>query len=143
MNRTIERAMAAAIVLGGLAVAAAMVRNEVRRIHQVDLHPITATYLAQWREAVPLALPIVRPDAPIRIVVFQDIDCPFCRFLKMSIESTLVQYPEDVGVLMVYFSNNDMHVHRAEGAQAFGCVKKFGDRAAHALLTAVYDTAYR
>lgn len=65
-------------------------------------------------------------DARVTIVVFSDLECPFCRELANTIRSNIPQkYPSDVRVIFVDFPLESIHKWARPAAEAGRC---FGDK---------------
>lgn len=68
------------------------------------------------------------PDAPIKIVDFSDIDCPFCARFHVTMNSIMDEYGESGEVAWVYrhFPLDQLHPEARRKAEASECVAELG-----------------
>ncbi|MFL6600747.1 MAG: DsbA family protein [Steroidobacteraceae bacterium] len=66
-------------------------------------------------------------DAPIKLVVFSDYLCPYCRALSHTLDELLERYPKDVRVIYRHFP---IHPQADRLAQAAQCAQEQGQFAA-------------
>jgi protein-disulfide isomerase len=62
-------------------------------------------------------------DAPVKVVVFSDYLCPYCRSLSRTLDSLLERYPKDVRVIYRHFP---LHPQADRLAQAAQCAQAQG-----------------
>lgn len=62
------------------------------------------------------------PDAPVTIVEFSDIDCPFCQRVHPTLEQLLADRPDDVNWVYRHFPIPQLHPNATAKAIAAECV---------------------
>jgi protein-disulfide isomerase len=60
-------------------------------------------FVDSWRDAVAAGVRIGNPNAPVQIVEFMDLECPFCRVFHREISSLIEKHPNEVSVAFVHF----------------------------------------
>ena len=67
------------------------------------------------------------PNAKITLVVFSDLECPYCREFAKTIRETLPEkYPKDVRVIFEDFPLEAIHPWAMAAAEAGGCLEDQG-----------------
>lgn len=70
------------------------------------------------------------PRAPLRLVVFSDFECPFCRQLSISLDQLVKKRPAEVEVIHRNFPLSAIHPYARRAAIAGECATKQGRFAA-------------
>ena len=68
------------------------------------------------------------PDAPVKIVEFSDIECPFCKRFHVTIQQLMSEYGADGRVAWVYrhFPLDQLHSKARKEAEATECANELG-----------------
>lgn len=66
------------------------------------------------------------PDAPVTIVEFSDIDCPFCRRFHPTVQQIIEDYPEDVRWVYKHFPLDSLHPDARKKAELTECAFQAG-----------------
>lgn len=68
------------------------------------------------------------PDAPIKIIEYSDLDCPFCRTFHATMKQVMAVYGADGAVAWVYrhFPIRELHPNAPTLAEASECVAEIG-----------------
>lgn len=67
------------------------------------------------------------PDAPVTIIEYSDIDCPFCKQLHPVLEQLIAERPDDVSWVYRHFPIESLHPEAPEKATAVVCAQEQGD----------------
>lgn len=60
-------------------------------------------------------------DAPITIVEYSDVQCPFCQTFHNNMEQIIAEYGDDVRWVYKHFPLDQLHPFARQGAQAAEC----------------------
>ena len=112
------------ITLAVVALAAVVVRRElysspaVPRRGDVD---VPLTRVSDWDKVVTGGLVLGGPQAPVQVVVFEDLECPFCKRFHESVLLPVLKHHQD-SVTWV-FVHYPLTIHRfaRQAAQAVEC----------------------
>jgi len=66
------------------------------------------------------------PDAPITIVEFSDLECPFCKRFHPTMQRLIDAYPNDVKWVYRHFPLSSLHPKAAKEAEATECAGELG-----------------
>jgi len=98
----------------------------VARAHAAESGP---TRVEDWQEYAAAGLTTGSADAPVRIVVFSDYQCPACRQLDASL-AALTADDDRIAVTWRHFPLQSIHPHAAAAARAAECAEAGGHRPA-------------
>jgi protein-disulfide isomerase len=107
-----------------VAVAVVVVRRELTSasIAQSAADPeLSRVEVSAWRRVLEAGLALANPTAPVRIVVFEDLECPFCkRFHETVLSPLLERYRDSLSAIAVHFPLPS-HRFSSQAAQALEC----------------------
>lgn len=66
------------------------------------------------------------PDAPITIVEFSDLECPFCKRFHLTVQQALVEYGDQVRWVYKHFPLDAIHPKSDKEAEASECAGELG-----------------
>jgi protein-disulfide isomerase len=69
-------------------------------------------------------------DAPIKIVEFSDLECPFCKRFHLTMKQALKFYGDKVAWVYRHFPLDDLHSKARKEAEAAECAAELGDNSA-------------
>jgi len=81
--------------------------------------------MTNWREALDAGRVIGPSTAPLKLIEFADLECPFCRSFHKVVLSVLAKYPEDVALVFVHAPLNG-HRFAHPAARAAECAQDQG-----------------
>ncbi len=133
MTNLVERISSAALGIAALAIAGVFVHREFFGTPSREILRHESGRVAEWRETLAAGRVIGDPEAPLKLIEFADLECPFCRQFYLTTRSILARYPQNVAVVLVY---TPVAGHRfaeaaaraAECAQFQGRFESFVDR---------------
>ncbi len=80
-------------------------------------------------------------DAPVKVVVFNDFQCPYCASVAPELHRLRERYPREVAVVYRHFPLKMLHPHAMDAAAASECAGEQGRFAGfHDLLFAKQDS---
>ena len=84
-------------------------------------------FLDSWKDALPLGIGVGTPDAPVKIVVLADLECPACRGLHASLDTVLRERPARASIVYVSFplAQHRFAMNAARGAECANGYGKF------------------
>jgi protein-disulfide isomerase len=123
MNSNSDRILNAALVIAALAIAAVLVHREFFSDDGVRGPSNTPTHLASWHDLVPNGRTVGNPDAPVKVIAFVDLQCPYCRRFHETVRSTMRKYPNQVVLVYIHLP---LPGHRLAmpAARALECANK-------------------
>ena len=68
------------------------------------------------------------PDAPVKVIVFSDFECPFCKSFHPTMKQVMDEYGKDGKVAWVFrhFPLDELHSKARKEAQAAECANELG-----------------
>jgi len=69
------------------------------------------------------------PDAPVKLIEFSDLECPFCKRFHKTMQSVMALYEGRVAFIFRNFPLAQLHSKAAQEAQAGECAAKLGGNA--------------
>lgn len=97
----------AAVAFAGVAVHREFFPSSVRRARP--------KFEASWAALVPVGHLIGPPSATVKLLVFSDLECPYCREFHQAARLLMRQYPNDVAMVFLHFP---LESHRYSWAAA-------------------------
>lgn len=136
-----ERLLSVILTVAAVGVAIAVVRREFFTGGQV-IHVAAnesgggAVFYDGWRRLTAIGVRVGSPEAPVQIVEFGDVECPFCKRFHASFDSVKRQFRDSVALSYVHFP---LPIHRFSriGSRGVECAST-QDRAGE-FLKVVYD----
>jgi len=108
------------LVIAATATAAALVHHEFFRPPTPGAPKSTVEYMPSWQSLVASGRTIGDSSAPVKIVEFADLQCPFCRQFNRSIRLAIERYPSKVSLVFIHFPLRG-HSFALPGARAVEC----------------------
>ena len=93
------------VVVSGaaLVIALAVVRREFFAETPPERNRGKTEYIADWQKIVAAGRVKGNPEAPIKLIEFADLECPFCRQYNATIDRVLREHPNDVAFVFIHF----------------------------------------
>jgi len=66
------------------------------------------------------------PDAPITLVEFSDLECPYCSSFHPTVKQLVSEYPDDVNWVYRHFPLTSIHPSAVARAEAAECAGELG-----------------
>lgn len=124
MRNTWDNVGSAMVGIAALAVAAAFVHREFfPPPPPLGILP-KSQFVEKWRDILPAGRLSGSPQAPITIVEFTDLQCPFCRRFNGALRAARSKYPDQISVLAVHYPLSG-HQHARPAARAVECAATF------------------
>lgn len=120
MANQIERMASVGMALAAFAFATVLVRREFfPRPSIVVIKGGESSFVPNWSELLSVGRRMGDSAAPIKLIEFADLECPFCRGYDQSLEAIQKKYPE-VEFVFVHFP---LSIHRfaRPAARALEC----------------------
>ncbi len=139
MSSAAERASNIAIAIAALTLAIVFAsrelsqRNSARAAHPTEN---ALVFVPEWKEILSAGIDLESVKRPVRILVFSDLECPYCaKFHLSTLVSLNKAYPGKVATTFVHYPIRS-HRFSMQAAVALECA---GEQGAHvAFLNAVY-----
>lgn len=127
MRKAVETVTSITLTLAALIVVGILVRRELTRGLPSELEPPShPEYYDDWRKLLPVGIEIGDTKAPIKIVQFIDLECPFCRaFHETVFRPTKEEFRGSVSYVVVHFPL-DRHPNAFPAAVAAECAARQG-----------------
>jgi len=66
------------------------------------------------------------PNAPIKIVEYSDLECPFCKSFHQTMQQLVASYPDQITWVYRHFPLDQLHSQARKEAEATECVYELG-----------------
>lgn len=136
MSTKLEKAFTVVLGISAIVMTASVTYRSVRATPEAHRGGVAPVYLDKWQKTIPAGRTIGVGDGDVTIVVFTDLQCPFCRSFHSTVDSMLRTRGRDVRMLYVPFPL-PMHSHAMAAARATECAAEAGRL--HEWLGAVYE----
>lgn len=126
MTDRIERVLSAILVLAAVAIAVGMIHREFFAESTVaSPYGPAPKFEKAWERTLGAGERIGDAAAPVRVVVFSDLECPYCRTFHASMLKVLAAEPKSVSMIFVH---SPMAGHRfaLPAARAAECARSVG-----------------
>ncbi len=120
-----DRLISALLAVAALAIAAVLVRREVRGTDTPDLVTERLTRVEDFGRLVDQGATIGPRGAPVQIVEFGDFECPYCRRFHEAFDAVRKQYPSDVSLTFIHYPLS-AHRFAKPAARASECAREQG-----------------
>lgn len=97
-----DRTLSSLLTIGALAIAAALVHREFFAQPPTS-QPRVAAYDSDWQDALPAGRLVGNPLAGVKIVVFSDLECPFCQRFHGLLGRAQARHPDSLSYSFVHF----------------------------------------
>lgn len=125
MAATFEKTISAVLGLAAVAIATVMVHREFFAPPSTNATARPSEYLASWKEILPAGHSIGDVSGSIKLIVFTDLECPFCRRFNETVKELLGQYPQGVEYVFVHRPIQN-HRFALSAARAAECADRDG-----------------
>ena len=119
--------VAAVLITGGIVWSTMQKTNNVANNNAGNPQAIDEVKLAEN------VLPVSDTDhilgdknAPVKIITFTDLECPFCKEFHKTLKQVLVKYDGKVAIIYRNFPLSQLHSYAQKEAEASECVAKLG-----------------
>lgn len=119
-----DRVLSTVLTLAALTIAGVLVHREYSAAPSSSGQQ-TPGFAADWRDALEVAHHVGDTTTPIRIVVFSDLECPYCSSFHTTLKKALLSYPDMVSYSFAHFSLGG-HTFAMEAARAAECASASG-----------------
>jgi NhaA family Na+:H+ antiporter len=129
MTDRLERWASLIVTVAAVAVAGTVVRREFARGSRSQPSVAHVDAVENWREILPHGRRMGNPSAPISIIEFADLECPFCRRYNSVLHAVRGKHPDKVSVVFVHLPL-PMHrfaLHAARVAECAALQGRFGE----------------
>lgn len=126
MEGRLDRMLSATLVTCAIAVTATVVHREFAAPPSPALPPLERpAFVAAWKDALSAGIEIGNRAAPIKVVEFADLECPFCARFHEDMLAVMKKYPQDVSLVFVHFPLAS-HRFALQAARAVECADARG-----------------
>lgn len=126
MREALERLLNVVLVLSGVAMAVVVVRREVfTTASTAQTATAQPKLLNSWDHVLASAVVDGKSDAPVKIIEFMDLQCPFCRTFNVVTRKIRAKYGSAVAVAFVHLPIAG-HQSARLGARAAECAARQG-----------------
>jgi protein-disulfide isomerase len=139
MNKRIENVLNVALAVSAVAIALTVVTRAFAGNPAADRLPSPSdppTFVDGWEELTPPGVLVGAADAPVKVVEFSDLQCPFCKRFHSSLKRAMAEGGGNVAYTFVHFPLSG-HSQAMEAARAAQCAAEFG--AFQTFIDAVFD----
>jgi len=108
-----------ALIVTGLVIRQEFFKNSEKRSNEESIRTVK-----NWRQAVEEGNTVGVKSAELKIAVFYDYQCPFCKRMEETLKRVRVKYPQKVVVVYRHFPLNEVHSRARELAVAAECASR-------------------
>lgn len=122
-SMSLDRILNLLVATAALAVAVAVVHREFVRVDPPDDtvdEAVAVSRLDGWEDLARHGLSLGMQEAPIRIFVFADVECPFCKQFHETVQSIERAFPTQTQLVFLHFPLSGHRFARI-GARAIEC----------------------
>ena len=123
MIKLLEHATSGLLVVAAIAVAAVQVHRELAAPPPVESRH--SEFVSDWQSMVASAHVLGPKTAPITIVEFTDLQCPYCRRFNTTLSRLRQEYPDQIAAAIIDFPL-EMHPFAEPAARAVECAANEG-----------------
>lgn len=123
MPKWLETTLSVSLTAAAITIATTLVVRELRVASQASAsqQPRENVYHPNWRNYLDSGVRIGRADAPVQLIEFADLECPFCRqFHVGALAEIRASYHDAIAVTYVHFPLR-MHRFASMAAHAAQC----------------------
>lgn len=125
MRETIDRVLSVLLVAACAGMALTLVHREFFVAPVVSPSARGSEFLPKWRDIVQQGRLIGQADAPVVIVEFTDLQCPFCRTFNRTLQGIRQKFNEKVSYVFVH-TPLPGHRFAQQAARAAECANQSG-----------------
>lgn len=119
------KAISAVLAASAAAFAVVLVHGEFYRKAAPARLAEASAFLPGWRQAIGIGHVTGNTTAPVRLIEFADLECPFCRGFNSTVQTVLKTFPNQVAYEFVEFPL-PMHRFARPAARALECMSSHG-----------------
>jgi len=98
-----ERGVSGLLTVAAVVIAGALVHREIGAVRAPFPLVESQRYEGDWRDILPAGRVVGDSAAPVRVVVFSDIECPFCKRFHETLLRAVHKYPNDIAYTFIHF----------------------------------------
>lgn len=117
-----EKVLSAVLTTAAATIAIVLVVREVRQPANAELKP---RYIDSWQMITRVGTRIGSPTAPLQLIEFTDIQCPYCRQFHSRYAAFSAANPDKVSLVILHFPL-EIHSLARVGAHAIECANAAG-----------------
>lgn len=102
MRETLEKTLNVLLVLAALAVAGTLVHREFFTASAAQAAPVGPQFVKEWRTFLPVGRLVGDSAAPVTIVEFVDMQCPFCRRFNETLTRAMEKHEGKIGYVFIH-----------------------------------------
>lgn len=125
MGARIDGLLNAALVVAAMGAAGALVHREFAGTRSEAIPPENATMYSGWESLLAAGHRTGDSLAPVQIIAFMDLQCPFCRVFDRSLRSVQLLHAPRVSSTFIHLPLPN-HLHARRAAQAAECALRDG-----------------
>jgi protein-disulfide isomerase len=130
MKATLENATSVILTAAAIVIAGAVVHREFAASAvpvATRNRQLAVSRIATWDSVLHAAIPTHGdPNAPVKLVVFNDLECPYCRHYVSITDSLQAAHSSEVSTFMVHFPLSAIHRFADVAARAAECASREG-----------------
>lgn len=127
MRTRMDAVMSAILTLAAVAVATALVRREFfPDPGRLSAPNYALTFVPGWEKLLVAGIQSGKADAPIKLIEFTDLECPFCRQFHTTVRAAQRKYANRVSHVFVHYPIAGHRFARL-AARASECANDQGD----------------
>lgn len=130
MGEKLERGLSIILTLAAVTIAVVLVRREFFMAPTPGQTKAQGPeYVSDWRSMLASGHLIGQADAPVQIVEFSDLECPFCAGFQENFNDLRRQYGNDVALTYIHYplSHHKLAFPAAHAAECAARQGRFGD----------------
>lgn len=132
MFERIDRLVSPILVLTAIVIAGSVIHREFFQppAKQPAPPPLGPPVLVpEWKEALPVGVLIGDSAARVKVVAFDDFECPFCKTFHTVVHDVMKAHPRDVSLTLVHFpvGGHRFATQAARAAECGGTRGKFSE----------------
>lgn len=139
MNAKLDAMVSSTLALAAVSIAVVVVGREVRPNGGRTLERAvmdSLVYIENWQDLLSEGIVMGSRDAPVKVIEFADLECPYCRRLDLSLRAVERRYQEEVALVFLHYPIAN-HRFAPLAARALECADR--ESRAEGLMHAVFD----
>ena len=125
VNTIWEKLASVTVAVAALALAVVLMRREFFASRPSVRASGISKYEASWREIPAAGRVIGRTNAPVQLITFMDMECPFCSRFHATATQAITRYPNQVALVFIH-SPIARHRFAIPAARAVECAATVG-----------------
>lgn len=132
MNKKTDYLLSASIIIAALLIGGSWIYST--GLKNTDLNKNNKTETSVFKTpSIENVLPISsfdhirgNPNAPIKIIEFSDLECPFCKIFHQTMKQIIAEYDEKTVWIYRHYPIEQLHSKAKKSAQASECAAELG-----------------